>query len=329
MSAEIRFFTHSKIDKERWNNTIANAAFPTLFADYDVLTLASPKWCALILGDYDYVMPLPARTKIGLHYIFSPFAFPRCGIFSKNPISPQLVRDFVEKIPRRFIQIDLRLNDLNSGQLIEDKAISLVTYKLNLNRDYTELWNNFSTNTKRNIKTAEKLKLTLTDAVTLDEIIELFLNNRAKMTNLQQREKDYLFFQKMADLLTKRGNLQLLGVKNAQNELLAGACFVHDYDKIWFWFSGRDNAHAQSKPMFLIVNEVIKMQANSPKILDFDGSLNENVARFYSSFGSKKCIYPMLCYSRFHYLGGLVKFYKILREKSQKSFTFVRQKPQK
>ena len=35
----IRFCRHSEIDPQKWDNAIAQAQFPTVFASYDLLTI--------------------------------------------------------------------------------------------------------------------------------------------------------------------------------------------------------------------------------------------------------------------------------------------------
>ena len=76
--------------------------------------------------------------------------------------------------------------------------------------------------------------------------------------------------------------------------------------------SGRDNRLPTKDHVFLI-NEYIKKYQKTSKILDFDGSMNENIARFYAGFGATRYSFPMLYFSRHFYLHKLVAFYKIVR----------------
>ncbi|MEG1556647.1 MAG: hypothetical protein RR356_07995, partial [Bacteroidales bacterium] len=96
----IRFYKHTQIDQDKWNHCIANATFTTLCAEFEFLNIASPNWCALIKGDYEYVMPLPIRSKLSIKYIYNPFFSIRLGIFSSYEISATIVKDFFEAIPK-------------------------------------------------------------------------------------------------------------------------------------------------------------------------------------------------------------------------------------
>jgi len=309
----ISFLKCDKIDKAKWNQAVAASLYPTLFADYDFLSVASPEWCALIKGDYEYIMPLPVRSRMHISYIFTPFQFSRLGIFSKNRITAEIVREFFQAIPSNFKQIDLRLNHYNPSEKIASESIQLVSYSLNLKASYTELYKNFRQNTKRNIKAAEKENLHITSDLSLRDIVLLYKENRGKTKKFKIKGKDYRLFLKIATFAQERGFLELVGVKDGENNLLAGAAFLHDYSTVWFWFSGRDNRFANKRAMFFLINEYIKKYQKTSKILDFDGSMNENIARFYAGFGATRYSFPMLYFSRHFYLHKLVAFYKIVR----------------
>lgn len=309
----IVFLKYDEIDKTKWNRAITDSFYPTLFADYDFLSTASPEWYALIKGDYEYIMPLPVRSKIHISYIFTPFQFSRLGIFSKNRITPEIVRNFFDAIPFDFKQIDLRLNQYNPYEKISDESIQLVSYYLNLNISYPELYVHFHKNTKRNVKAAEKENLHITSDVSLCDILHLYRKNRGKAKKFKIKRKDYRLFLKVATFAQERGRLELVGVKDNDMNLLAGACFLHDYSTIWFWFSGRDNRFANKRAMFFLINAYIKKYQKTLKILDFDGSMNKNIARFYAGFGATRYSYPMIYFSRYFYLQKLVAFYKALR----------------
>ena len=69
-------------------------------------------WDALVMNDYEAVMPLPHRKKLSIHYLYQPFLTPVLGVFGKN-ISEQLVCNFLEAIPEFFKLWDISLNQSN------------------------------------------------------------------------------------------------------------------------------------------------------------------------------------------------------------------------
>lgn len=309
----IRFVSHSDIDPQRWDAAIRNACFPTVLCSYsmlDVLT-TDKQWSALILDDYAAVMPLPERCKHHVHYLYSPFFVSQMGIFAPQPVSAQLTTDFLKAIPRRYKQIDLLMNVATDMSKVDAHTLSLISHRLDLNQPYEQLYAGFSQNTQRNIKSARKqnLQLTIGEPI-VDDIIRMFRDSKGADSAVHYKDNDYATLKVAAQKLKAQNRLDVLGVRNADDQLIAGALLVRDYQRLWFWFSGRDNAFAQSKSMFFLLDEYIRQQAQTSYILDFNGSMNENVARLYKSFGGQPYTIPMVNQTSGIPFKTLLKVYK-------------------
>ncbi|MBO4654249.1 MAG: GNAT family N-acetyltransferase [Bacteroidales bacterium] len=308
----IRFLEHSEIDKDSWNKTAREAMHPTIFVDFDFLSLGAPDWCALVEDDYQSIMPLPVRSKLSIKYVFTPFFYSRMGIFSKKNIGPDTVKAFVDAIPRKYRQIDLFLNENNPGELIEHKTFELISHQMKLGYPYEFIARQYSQNTSRNIKAAQKQELQYTEEASIKEIIRLFQQNRGKQKAVHYKKRDYYTLMKLSHHAHNQGILDSIGAL-CGGKLIAGALFLRDYDRIWFWFSGRDSAQADKKAMFFLLDEYIQRHAGQLVTLDFNGSMNENVARLYKGFGGIPYTFNMLHYTRDFYLGGLIKLYKAIK----------------
>ncbi|MDR3047257.1 MAG: hypothetical protein LBU51_06545 [Bacteroidales bacterium] len=280
------YLKHSEIDQHRWNQAIQQASYPTVFAETDFLDIASPQWCAIVKDDYEFVMPLPVRKKWVFSYIFHPNFFPPYGIFSSKIITKELVKEFVDAIPKKYLQADLVFNptcDFDKFFLtVKKKRTSL----LSLSDSYEHIYHSFAENCKRNIKKSANFDLKITHHVDIDNIITLFQNNRGKSKNVTLSAIDYAILQKTGQLLQKKGLLEIIVVENANKNLLAGALFAKDHRRIRFLFSGRDKIFSYKRAMFFLVNYFIKTHENQDLILDFHGSMDENLSRFYEGFGA-------------------------------------------
>lgn len=312
----IRYVKHTEIDSARWDETIGGAQFPTVFCTFQLLDiLSNASWNALILGDYDYVMPLPARSKKGISYIYSPFFISQLGIFSKKDVSKEIVAEFFKAIPKKYKHIDLLLNSSNDVSLIASHTISLVSHELNLQPSYETLHSGYAQNTKRNIKSAQKHSLTLTiNDCSVEEIIELFRTNRGQAKEVHYGADDYELLAKTSSLLQKLNRLETYGVKADNGQIIAGALFVRDEQRYWFWFSGRNEQYADTKSMFFLLDEFIKSHAGQPCILDFNGSMNENVARLYKGFGGQPYPIQMINHTQSLLWKCLFQFYKRMKK---------------
>lgn len=308
----IRFVKNGEIDREKWNQCIAQSGYPTVFADYDFLKIASPYWCALIKGNYEYVMPLPVRSRLSIRYVYMPFFVSRLGIFSAKPVDAKLIEEFVARIPSSLRQIDLFLNPANPVEETALHPVMMNSYRLKLNRPYVLLQQLFTENTRRNIKSSQKHKLTTCYDVQVRDVVRLFKAGRGRDKAVGYTKRDYARLGRMAAYMEKKGKLDITGARDEKGNLLAGALFLRDYDRIWFWFSGRNKAFSEKKAMFFIINEYLKEHANEAHYFDFNGSMNENIARFYRGFGAEKYQFPMLNIRRYSYLSPFIRIYKAI-----------------
>ena len=290
----IRFLKHSEIETEKWNQAVRNSLSSNVLAEYELLNLLTDgdTWHALVENDYEAVMPLPTRKKGVLKYVYTPFFLPQMGLFSEHEITPQKVADFLYEISRHYVLADVLMNEKTESGHGDHEFVS---HSLSLNLAYNELYSQFHENTRRNIKAAQKQQVRVTvQEEKIADIIALFRTNKGSEEAVHFRENDYARLQHVADYLLKHNLLEVYGVRTMQNELAAGALFVKDGKRRWFWFSGRDNQLSESKPMFLLLDTYIRDHAESDLYLDFNGSSNPNVARLYQGFDGKRYTIPFV-----------------------------------
>ncbi len=306
----IRFVKHQDIDPIAWNHAIEKALNGSVFASFEMLDAltGNSSWHAIIQDDYAAVLPLPYRRKFGISYLYTPFFLPKMGIFAENLVNPDESLMFFNAIPRRYLQIDLLFNKENNISDLPGNQLFLTSHEVDLQTSYNALLAGFSQNTRRNIKSAEKHFLTIEkNNKLIDEIINLFEQNRGKDRAVHYHPQDYLMLGRASEVLLQKGQLDVLGVRDASQKLIAGAFMVRDGKRIWFWFSGRDESAFECKPMFFLIHEYLKANCETRVVFDFNGSTNENVARFYRGFGAIPYPIPMIQYSRIAILGFLKK----------------------
>ncbi len=285
----IRWIEHQEIDKEKWNSCIAKASNATIFANYDFLSIANP-FSALVYGDYEVVMPLPSRKKYGISYIFHPFFICRLGIFAQNKNGNEFFLPFLNKIPSKIKKVELCFEGDFQGEQLQFLHSNL----LDLNLEYSNIYKNYSSNTKRNLKSSKTHNLIYKNGGDIGEITALFAENMGKNKHVPFTKSDYKKLEELALFAQQNNELEIATVVNNHNEIVAGGLFLKDNNRHWFWFSGRNEQHSEGKPMFFLIDEWIKKHANTPTYLDFNGSQNSNIDRFYKSFGAIEYPYIFL-----------------------------------
>jgi len=290
---EIKYITYQNINKEKWDKCILNSFNHLVYAEAWYLDIVCPeKWNALILNDYEAVMPLPLKSKMGLTYVQQPIWTQQLGVFSTLKITEKLTTAFLEAIPKKMAMVSLNLNENN---LVDSYGLTPKTNLiLDLNNPYVVLKTNFSTNTKRNSNKARKVNLTVDfESKDVDRFIHFF------KTNIQNPISDYHYntLQKLIEHTVNNDKGFILFAK--QDNTIVAASFILKSENRLIYRTGTSNLKGKElKAMFLLVNEIIKQHADGNYKLDFEGSEIEGVARFYKGFGAINV--PYFYYKKFN-----------------------------
>ncbi len=100
-SMNIQYLTQQQIDKTKWDHCIADAPNGLIYGYSFYLDHMAKHWDALMLNDYEAVMPLTWNKKYGIHYLYQPFLTAQLGVFGKN-ITEEQVENFIQAIPSKF-----------------------------------------------------------------------------------------------------------------------------------------------------------------------------------------------------------------------------------
>ncbi|MFW5892579.1 MAG: GNAT family N-acetyltransferase [Bacteroidota bacterium] len=313
----IKFYENEKIDFEKWDECIEKSINGIIYPFSFYLNQVSPGWCALVLNDYEAVMPLPVKKKWGVHYIMQPIFVQQLGVFSPDTIHEEQLLEFISSIPPKYKYININLNTYNQLQSSSSKILvsGRITYELDLISPYEKLFANYSTNAKRNLKKAEKNKVFVTRNSEPQNIIDLFRQNKGKEIKMLDKEA-YETFRHLAYSSVHRGKAIVYAAFSSNNTLCAGVIFLHSHKKSVLIFSGSNEEAKKNGAMTAIIDQYIRDYAGQNITLDFEGSNNESLARFYSSFGSKECVYLQIRINKFPlFIHSLVNFYSSYKEK--------------
>jgi hypothetical protein len=251
-------------------------------------------------------MPLTAGRKMGFRYLFPPFFVQQLGVFSVNKLTAEDVQRFLKAVPGEFRYAEINLNTFNKVVGNDFEFRPNLTHELDLIESHENLKKAYSDNAKRNLKKAAQQQLVLTDTPSREEIITLFRKGRGEDVKALQ-EPQYDVLRKLLQALDARGRLHSRGVQDAEGNLLAGAFFADANGKVIFLFSGLSERGKETGAMFYLIDGFISANAQKNLVLDFEGSNDPQLARFYRGFGAKECVYLQ---ARFNRLPWYIRWYK-------------------
>lgn len=280
----IRYLKNNEINSKSWDDCISASSIPLVYAHSWYLDMVSPGWGALVLDDYKAVFPLTHSRKFGFSYLRQPFFCQQLGIFSDD-INEKIVSDFFQFIPGKYKLIDINLNVSNNFEPCGYQIKKNLNLELPLQKSYPELFKYFSDNTRRNIRKSASANFNLTTSIRADAFIEMFRQNKGRQIkkfpiHAWQVLKNII----ETSLVRKQGILY--GVEHPDYGLCAGAFFLLSGSRAIFLFSALSEEGKHSGAMYFLVNEFISRHAGSSLVLDFEGSNEPSLARFYKGFGA-------------------------------------------
>ena len=305
----IEYLAHNAIDKPRWDALIAECG--NIYAYSWYLDIVHPGWEALVEDDYQAVMPLTGGKKFGVNYLFQPYFVQQLGVFSKSGPTIETTEAFLNTIPSKYRFAEIRLNE---GNPFAEGAAGVDYHRnvlLDLNRSYEDIRSNYHTNTKRNLAKAESCNLQLVTTVIPYHVVALFRDNRGALLN-KWGDAEYGVMTHLGQVAQKRNAAFMLGVSEVGvGQLLCAAIFMKANNRITFLFSGLNEEGKQRQAMTYLMDQVIRQYAGQPLTFDFEGSDDDNLARYYLGFGGVEVQYPSYTFNRLSPIGkALLKVWK-------------------
>jgi len=289
----IQYLKHQAIDKNHWDECIRKSQNRRIYGFSWYLDLVCPGWEALVEDDYTYVFPLTGRSKWAVHYLFQPYFTQQLGIFSPQPITDFKVNLFINNIPAKFRFAEIHLNDKNNFKIEKGETTLRLNHELDLTPIYEELLTGYAQNTRRNLRKAQEMGVSLGRMVRTDELISLFRDNFGK-TEGKLRHSHYETLHSLIDCMLVRKMGYILGAYADNGHLSAAAFFLFDQQRVHYLFAASSPEARENGAMFFLIDSFIRENANKSMILDFEGGNDTNLGRFYKSFGSREVPYPML-----------------------------------
>ncbi len=281
-TGNIQYLQQKDIDKSKWDHCIDNASNGLIYAYSFYLDAMSRHWDALVLNDYEMVMPLTWNKKYGITYLHQPFLSAQLGLFGKNP-DASLLGQFLSAIPVKFRYWDFYLNHHNIFELEGFSLYRRTNYVLNLGKTYEEIYKGYSENIRRNIRKAEQMNCTVQKDFAAEKVIELALQQMRQYS--KESGENVERFRQLYSILHQKMMAITYGVL-LNEELVASCIFFFSHSRAYYILVGNHPNGKTIGASHALIDAFIKDHAGKKMLLDFEGSDIRNLAFFYSSFGA-------------------------------------------
>lgn len=108
----IRRLKYHEIDFDKYTACLENSEQKNWYARKEVLDQLSGNWHILVDGDYEAVMPVHIRKKMGINFVHMPLFCQQLGIFSKSD-NPETNETFLTFLRKKYKVFFYSFNDHN------------------------------------------------------------------------------------------------------------------------------------------------------------------------------------------------------------------------
>jgi len=294
----IKYVKNHFLDRYKYDQCIKLSPGGMVYALSWYLDVVCEEWDVLVMNDYDAVWPLPIRKKWGFKYAYRPYAVQQLGVIAKPDIDIE-EEAFLSTLRNELSYTDIYLNEEQLLPVENYKSFKLSANRnlvLNIDRSYEDIYHDFNSNTRRNIKASQKNKLQLFERDDPAELVKLFKLNKDQ--ELKLPDAFYRNLEKVMYQCLHRNCGKVWTVYGGPNSILAGAFITEFNNRAILLFTALDSGFGrEQKAMFYLINEILIYYSEKFKYFDFEGSNNENLARFYSGFGAVEKTYYNLKYN--------------------------------
>ncbi|MEP6949728.1 MAG: hypothetical protein ABI863_10660 [Ginsengibacter sp.] len=304
MELKITYLPQANIDKQKWDRCIDTAGNGLIYAYSFYLDAMSKNWDALIMNDYEAVMPLTWNKKYGIYYLYQPFFAAHLGVFGNN-LSSKIVQSFLETIPVKFKYWDFYLNEKNLYAIPGFTMYERSNYVLSLDKSYADLTAGYAKSHLRNIRRAMDAGNILKKNIPVSDVILLAKEQTKNFSPVT--DKDYENLTELFAVLEKKNMAVTYGIYSSQQQLVSSSGWFFSHDRAYYILVGNHPNGRTSGASHLMIGHFIQEHAGKKLLLDFEGSDIKNLAWFYKSFGAKEEKYPGIKLNR---LPAIVKLFK-------------------
>ena len=276
----IRKLKNKHIDFSKYQHCIENAVQKNFYAKKEILNALCEDWELLVFDDYQFVMPIPIRKKLGLKIVVMPLFCQQLGIFGEEK-NPKIEEEFLQFFLNNYKILFYSFNYQNS--FAED-------FKTKKNyfiekTEYLLLRKNYFKGRKSTVKTAQGLDF---KEVELSYISDFIRKNFKGL----EKKKDLDKFFEYLNFLKAEKKMKLYG--SFKEEHLTNVAIIIDEDGSYALLGlVNEEKFRQDNGASFLIDRILKDHIQE-KSFNFMGGTIRGLEVFFKSFGAELQEYAVI-----------------------------------
>ena len=283
---KIKHLKYQEIDFFKWDQSIRQSFNGVIYAYSWYLDVTCNEWAALVMGDYDYLMPLPKGGRFFVKYFYQPFLSPYLGIFTTQKLTAEIINSFFERIPSKYKAGKLSLNIFNK---VEDNIVFkknvLNVQQLDLISAYIFTYSKYDHKVKEAIKAAAEEKYFVSDNLSLSSFVNFFTQT------ISPNNQKITYIRRLISYCIRYRSASLYAAYDNTNEICATCLFLTANNRTVCLLPLVSNAERQKGVLHLLIDKYIKKYSANNLVMDFFDSERLLPPDFFKGFGTTSCEY--------------------------------------
>ena len=177
----IEYVENKDISAQQWDSCIKRSFNGSIEAYSWYLNLSCEHWDAFIEGDYNTVMPLPVKRKLGHSMVYLPPFINQLGIYSPDHFTLEKTTAFLTLLKKKFRLVDLCLNKYTPIPEGDFPSRYKIHYELDLIRPYSKIMAGYSLENRNRLHIATAKRYSVIRSIPLNDLMLLMKREKIKL----------------------------------------------------------------------------------------------------------------------------------------------------
>lgn len=286
------------IDLYKWDSCILKSINGLPYAYSWYLNIVSDKWKAIILNDYEAVMPvMEERILSVIPYIRNDKLIPQLGIFTTKLLSKEVKEKFFEILVKKYAWTDLSLNKYSTLTNSDFNHKIKERYELDLINTYSRIAEKYSNDLKQKLNYAAENKITVVKGLMPNDLVRL-INKKYFIVN-----KSFKVSLRILASTSIRYRIgQIYGAFTRQNNICAAILFLKSNKKAIMLVTAFTDEALEYNAIESMVDHYLKIHSENDLTFVFENVGHRRMFIDCSGFGTHKMNYQAL-----HQKGSFLK----------------------
>lgn len=282
-SSQIDIIPSSQIDKKKWNDCINTSINNLIYAHTDYLDHLADNWNGIVINNYECVMPVPWRKKLGIRYCYDVPFIQQLGYFTANN---KIDHAAIMNAFLNFIKYGYYNFNYNNYAVADISKVKTTTNFIIDLTDKESIAGNFTKSFKQSLHNAMGCGLTYA-AASAAQAIEMYKYLYKK--NLKNiTETDYNNLIQLTAILSLQNKCVARKIINKNGQTICIALLLQDEKRLYNIINAASTEGRKSEANYFLYAQILNEFAGKGLMFDLEGSELPGVKNFYKKFGAKE-----------------------------------------